>query len=61
MICYLSDIMSVHVIRGHAKRNVPNGVFQIIESSRPGESHPQALTESYVTLSCHTALHVHPL
>jgi hypothetical protein len=28
------------------------------ESSRPGESHPQALTEPYVRLSSHTALHV---
>ena len=27
----------------------------LIESSSPGEFHPQALTERYVTVSCHTA------
>ena len=32
--------------------------IKTIESSRPGESHPQALTEPYVRLSSHTALHV---
>jgi hypothetical protein len=26
-------------------------------SSSPGEFHPEALTDPYVTLSCHTALH----
>jgi hypothetical protein len=35
-----------------------NFSFQTQESSRPGESHPQALTEPYVRLSSHTALHV---
>jgi len=28
---------------------------QIAESGSPGESHPQAPTERYVTVSCHTA------
>ena len=32
--------------------------YKTQESSRPGESHPQALTEPYVRLSSHTALHV---
>ena len=31
------------------------------ESSSPGESHPQALTEPYVKLSPHTALPTQPL
>ena len=30
------------------------------ESSSPGESHPQALTEPYVKLSLHTALPIQP-
>ena len=31
------------------------------ESSRPGELHPQALTDPYMSLSAHTALIVQPL
>ena len=38
-------------------------VFVLIksqESSRPGESHPQALTDTDVNLSVHPAPHVRP-
>ncbi len=29
------------------------------ESSRPGEFHPKPLTEPYLKVSPHTALHIH--
>jgi hypothetical protein len=32
-------------------------LIQSARSSRPGEFHPEALTDPYVTLSRHTALH----
>ena len=35
-----------------------SGKIESLQSSRPGEPPPQALTELYVKLSPHTALHV---
>ena len=32
--------------------------FESLQSSSPGESHPQALTETGMNLSAHPALHV---
>ncbi len=51
-------LLGIKIFQIVFKKQVEHGVFRIFESSRPGESHPQALTEPYVRLSSHTALHV---
>ena len=53
------SLLPPEVGRGGLKEllwGLPVGTFEAEESSRPGEFHPQALTEPHVTVSRHPAL-----